>query len=77
MGGQQTELYYSSLDQTVAAVELSPVCINSDSELEIHFNDVSSVAAAELSPELASSNNSSEVSYMIESTARYYASTTS
>ena len=60
MGGQQNELYYNSLDQTAAAVELSPVCINSDSELEIHFSDVSSVAAAELSPELASSNNSSE-----------------
>ena len=38
----------------------SLVCINPDSELEIHFSDVSSVAAAELSPELASSNNSSE-----------------
>ena len=60
MGGQQNELYYNSLDQTAADFELSPVCINSDSELEIHFSDVSSVAAAELSPELASSNNSSE-----------------
>ena len=60
MGGQQNELYCNSLDQTAAAFELSPVCINSDSELEIHFNDVSSVAAAELSPELPSSNNSSE-----------------
>ena len=60
LGGQQIELYYNSLDQTVAAVELSPVCINSDSELGIHFSDVSSVAAAELSPELTASNDSSE-----------------
>ena len=60
MGGLQNELYCNSLDQTAAAFELSPVCINSDSELEIHFNDVSSVAAAELSPKLPSSNNSSE-----------------
>ena len=60
MGVQQNELYYNSLDQTMAASELSPVCINSDSELEIHFSDVSPVAVAELSPELASSNNSSE-----------------
>ena len=60
MGGQQNELYCNSLDQTVAAIQLSPVCIDSDSELEIHLSDVSSVAAAELSPELASSNNSSE-----------------
>ena len=60
MGGQQIELYYNSLDQTVAAIELSPVGINSDSELGIHFSDVSSVAAAELSPELTASNDSSE-----------------
>ena len=60
MGGQQNELYCNSLDQTAAAFELSPVCINPDRELEIHFSDVSSVAAAELSPELASSKNSSE-----------------
>ena len=60
MGGQQIELYYNSLDQTVSAVELSPVSINSDSELGIHFSDVSSVAAAELSPELTASNDSSE-----------------
>ena len=60
MGGEQNELYCNSLAQMAAAAELSPVCINSDSELEIHFSDVISVAAAELSPELASSNNSSE-----------------
>ena len=73
MGGQQNELYYNSLDQMVATIELSPVCINSDSELGIHFSDVSSVAASELSPDLASPNNSSE-SIVYVSTARYYAS---